>query len=335
LVDERTGRKQDYSRMDGIVFSGVFAPKNTPAWASDREQLWNRVERREDESNRANSARLAREIRIALPHELTDQQRQWLVKDFVREQFVRKGMVADVNIHGPGAEGDERNHHAHILVTLRTINSEGFGLVNRNWNTKAQLNDWRAEWERLANKHLERHGHEERIDCRTLEAQGIDRQPTMHRGPHVDAIERRGLVADNSHENTARRDELGELRAALSNITRDIVAEQKERAAEVAPGLAEIGPGEIVGALSGFTAAVKDALKPLAILGALAGEDQPTPPPTKEAAEAQRQERMVQAMERLRNRERRRLQDNDNQKQIDPDRQRDEDDYGGRNRQRR
>jgi ATP-dependent exoDNAse (exonuclease V) alpha subunit len=101
LEDERTGINKDYSRVGGVQFSGVFAPKDAPEWAKDREQLWNHVERREDESNRANSAQLAREIRIALPHELTDQQREWLVKDFVREELTRKGMVADVNIHAP------------------------------------------------------------------------------------------------------------------------------------------------------------------------------------------------------------------------------------------
>ena len=135
LEDERTGQTKDYRKLDGLMFSGVFAPKDAPAWASDRQQLWNAVERREDESNRAASARLAREIRIALPHELTDQQREWLVKDFVREQLTRKGMIADVNIHAPGGKGDDRNHHAHILVTLRNVGPEGFGLVNREWNS--------------------------------------------------------------------------------------------------------------------------------------------------------------------------------------------------------
>lgn len=227
LEDERTGLKKDYSRMDGVIFSGIFAPKDAPAWANDRQQLWNAVERREDESNRANRAQLAREIRIALPHELTDQQREWLVKDWVREQLTRRGMVADVNIHAPGGEGDDRNHHAHILVTMRELRPDGFGPKVREWNSREQVEQWRERWEHLANKHLERHGHEARIDRRTLEAQGVDRQPTTHRGPHVDAIERRGVEADNTRENADRRAELAELRAALTNITHDIAAERR------------------------------------------------------------------------------------------------------------
>jgi MobA/MobL family len=232
LEDERTGLKKDYSRMEGVQFSGIFAPKDAPEWAKDRQQLWNEVERREDQSNHAEKAQLAREIRIGLPHELTEQQREWLVKDWVREQLVRKGMVADVNIHEPHSDGDDRNYHAHILVTMREIGPDGFGLKAREWNSKAQLEQWRESWEHMANKQLERHGHDVRIDRRTLEEQGIEREPTTHRGPQVDGIERRGVEADNSRQNADNAAELAQLRAALSNINRDIAAERNERAAE-------------------------------------------------------------------------------------------------------
>ena len=154
LQDERTGQTKDYSRMNGLAFSGVFAPKNAPAWASDRQQLWNEVERREDASKRAADAQLARQIIVALPCELTGQQREWLVKDYVREQFTRKGMIADVNIHEPSGTGDERNHHAHILLTMRTVAPEGFGPKVREWNSREQVEKWREEWERITNRHL-------------------------------------------------------------------------------------------------------------------------------------------------------------------------------------
>jgi len=242
LEDERTGLKKDYSRMEGVQFSGIFAPKDAPEWAQDRQQLWNEVERREDESNRANSAQLAREIRIALPHELTDEQREWLVKDWVREQVTRKGMVADVNIHAPGGDGDDRNHHAHILVTMREIGPDGFGPKVREWNSREQVEQWRESWERMANKQLERHGHDARIDRRSLEEQGIEREPTMHRGPHVDAIERQGIVPENTRQTMDAAAELAALRATLSNITRDIAAERNERAAEATAAPRQVQP---------------------------------------------------------------------------------------------
>ena len=80
--------------------------------------------------------------------------------DFVREQFQRKGMIADVNIHAPGAKGDDRNYHAHILLTMRRIGPEGFGPKVREWNSREQLENWRAAWERIQNRYLERHGHD-------------------------------------------------------------------------------------------------------------------------------------------------------------------------------
>jgi ATP-dependent exoDNAse (exonuclease V) alpha subunit len=313
LEDERTGQTKDYSRYGGVEFSGIFAPKDAPAWASDRQQLWNEVERREDASNRAASAQLAREVVIALPHELTDQQREWLVKDFVREQFTRKGMVADVNIHAPGGEGDQRNHHAHILVTMRSIGPEGFGPKVRAWNSDAQLEQWREQWELMTNKQLERHGHEARIDRRTLEAQGIEREPTTHRGPHVDAIERRhNIEAENTTQNTDRADELAELRASLSNITRDIAAERNELAAgktSVSPHQPEPANNnqpeanfsadlestvesarDVSGNVSSAIGGAANALAETAVklVTAFLGADRPTPPPTKEVAEAMR-----------------------------------------------
>lgn len=206
LRDERTGEWKDYSRAGEVQFSGIFAPKNAPEWTHDRTALWNAVERAEDGSTRPQQAQLARSMDLALPHELTDEQRRQLVTDFVREQFVRKGMIADVAIHRPGGEGDDRNHHAHILLTMREIGPDGFGPKVREWNNRGNVERWREAWEHTTNRYLERHGHEERIDRRTLEAQGIERDPTKHRGPHVDAMERKGLRTDRLHGQQSREE---------------------------------------------------------------------------------------------------------------------------------
>ena len=118
----------DYRRRGaGVVFSEVVAPENAPAWAWDREKLWNAVEAKEDTHNRHASAQLAREFIVALPKELTAEQRETLVRGFVRSELVSRGMVADLSIHEP-KEGD--NFHAHILCSLREIGPEGFDKKN-------------------------------------------------------------------------------------------------------------------------------------------------------------------------------------------------------------
>ena len=105
-----------------------------------------------------------------------------------------------------------------ILLTMREIGPGGFGPKVREWNSREQVEKWREEWERITNRHLERHGFDERIDRRTLAAQGIERERTAHRGPHMDAIARL--------ENEADADELAGLRVQLAKIERDIRAEE-------------------------------------------------------------------------------------------------------------
>jgi ATP-dependent exoDNAse (exonuclease V) alpha subunit len=221
ITDERTGEVKDYSRKNGILFSGIFAPKDAPEWAHDRAELWNHAEAAETRKN----SQLAREIEVSLPHELTEQQREYLIKDFVREQFVRHGMVADVNIHAPDRQGDERNYHAHILLTTREISPDGFTDKNREWNTTETLEKWREGWEITANRYLERFGHEERIDRRTLEAQGIKREPTQHQGAQITAMQRRGIETERGEELKAEQERSSErekTRDELEKLSREI-----------------------------------------------------------------------------------------------------------------
>lgn len=231
LTNERTGEGHDYTRAEGLVFSGIFAPKNAPEWAQDRERLWSEVEKAEVRKD----AQLAREVQIALPHELTDEQRRQLITDFTRENFVRKGMIADVAIHAPDREGDDRNHHAHILLTMREIGPEGFGKKKREWNSKAQLQEWREKWENLANRYLERHGHEARIDHRSLEEQGIDREPTSHNGPTATQMEREGEASergDINREIEARNRERERLKIALRATSLELAGAERAKAEE-------------------------------------------------------------------------------------------------------
>lgn len=242
IRDERTGEMKNYSRRAGLMFSGMFVPKDAPEWAKDRAALWNAVERKEDDSKRRASAQLAREITVALPHELTDKQRQQLVTDFVREQFMRRGMVADVSIHAPAAKGDQRNYHAHILLTMREIGPDGFGDKARDWNSREQMTKWRDAWERIQNRYLERYGHTSRVDQRSLAAQGIEREPTTHLGPQAHAMEKekgvetdRGKIHresfDAARETARLKRELAQVNAQLREADRQPTAAKTSRQA--------------------------------------------------------------------------------------------------------
>lgn len=193
LTNERTGEQHDYRRKGGLLFSGLYLPAGSPDWANDRSALWNAAEQAEKRSD----STIARHYIVALPHELTDEQRRWLVQDFVKENFTRKGYAVDVCIHAPDEDGDDRNYHAHILVSDRRLTADGFAPDKKERQLKAaerkaELLAQRQSWEKIGNRHLARHGHAPTLDHRTLEAQGIDREPTKHVGVHATAMERQG-----------------------------------------------------------------------------------------------------------------------------------------------
>ncbi|PZO61882.1 MAG: hypothetical protein DI498_15460, partial [Paracoccus denitrificans] len=167
IHDARTGLDFDYRARSGVTHVEILAPAHAPDWVHDRAALWNRVEAAETRKN----SQLAREIRVALPAELGHEARVELVRDFCQRSFVDRGMVADIALHAPGLSGDERNHHAHILLTTREIDADGFTTKNRDWNAVAVLEDWREAWAQDSNLALEQAGHALRVDHRTLEAQ--------------------------------------------------------------------------------------------------------------------------------------------------------------------
>lgn len=172
LRDHQTGEEKDYTRKDRVHHKEIIAPENAPAWARDREELWNRVELVEKRKD----AQLCREINVALPREIPGPNQKHFVRKFVQENFVARGMVADIALHDLHGE----NPHAHIMLTTREIGPEGFGKKNREWNDKAFLQAQREAWAEHCNKRLEPG---QKIDHRSLEAQGVDRFPQIHLGP--------------------------------------------------------------------------------------------------------------------------------------------------------
>jgi len=194
---------QDYSRKTGVVHSEILLPEGAPARWQDRTTLWNEVEATE----RRKDAQLFREVEIALPRELPQAEAISLVRDFVREQFVAKGMVADLGVHwGHTGKGDEQPH-AHVMLTMRAVGPEGFGQKVRDWNRVEHLVGWRARWAEVANARLAELGYDLRIDHRSNAAQGIELEPQNKIGPAGARREARGQHAERAaeHEALARR----------------------------------------------------------------------------------------------------------------------------------
>lgn len=239
LVDERTGEIHDYTRKSGVTHSEVLAPEGTPEWMKDRNELWNAVENVE----RRKDAQLSREIQISLPHELDQESRRRLVLDFVQKQFVNQGMIADVAIHAPSQAGDDRNHHAHVMLTMRELTGKGFGKKNRDWNSPEVLTNWREEWAQEQNRALERGGHDARVSHLSFEAQGIDREPTQHLGPVASDMERNGKASRIGDENREIANDNSE--RVLDHIERSKLDEQIAREQRKFEGWAEYKTGEL------------------------------------------------------------------------------------------
>jgi len=196
ITDERTGQTHDYTRKGGVESAALVLPDGAPEWASDRSALWNAAERAEKRKD----ACVAREYEVALPSELPPEERRRLAADFAREMANREGCAVDVCIHAPGRGGDGRNHHAHLLRTTRKVGAEGLGAKldteKAGRNRKQDLEAVRERWAELVNERLRRHGIDGQIDHRSLEAQGIGREPSRHLGPAVSGLVRRGASSD-------------------------------------------------------------------------------------------------------------------------------------------
>jgi ATP-dependent exoDNAse (exonuclease V) alpha subunit len=219
IEDEITGIVHDYTRKLNVDYSEIITPvssaRTDDKWLVNREQLWNRVEQVEKRKD----AQLAREITIAIPVELDRASQIELVREYVRSNYVERGMIADLNLH----HLDGKNPHAHILLTMRNLQTspEGeveFGLKNTDWNNKELLIAQRQNWEEIANRYLAASGSDARIDCRSLEEQGSPFIPQIHVGVHAMAMKRKGITTDRGNEFDRIEAENNDIRARLEQI---------------------------------------------------------------------------------------------------------------------
>ena len=233
ITDERTGEVHDYTRKGDIEHSEILVPPGSPAWGQDRSALWNAAEAAENRKD----ARVARDYEVAIPKELTREQGIALVRDFSQSIADRYGVAVDFNVHRDqlknwdGSEKGYQAYHAHILTSTRKLGRDGFGAkadpelsdTKRKSlgldNGAAEVSKVRERWEIAANRHLEQASQSQRIDRRSLEAQGIDREPTVHLGPVATDLERRGIRSD-----------LGEINRRIETAWFNGIEERKERA---------------------------------------------------------------------------------------------------------
>ncbi|SHF68404.1 plasmid mobilization system relaxase [Litoreibacter ascidiaceicola] len=202
---QREGRVHDYTRKQGIEETFILTPKDAPDWASDRSRLWNEAEASETRRNSVT----AREWELALPSEISAEDRSQITRQFAEELVSRYGVAVDVAIHAPHREGDQRNHHAHVLTSTRKLEAEGFTAKTRVLDSAktggVEIEQMRGLWAELQNRALERVGEVERVDHRSLEkqretaldrgdkltAEELDRDPELKLGPAANSMERR------------------------------------------------------------------------------------------------------------------------------------------------
>ncbi|HGK4319333.1 TPA: MobQ family relaxase [Klebsiella pneumoniae] len=167
MVDHRTGEihGEKSANRDDLVYAEILAPKDTPDFLTkSSNDLWNFVEKTEKRKD----ARTAKEFKITLPTELSNEQNIALMKDFLLNHFVDKGIICDFVLHN---DKDNKNPHAHVMITTREITPNGFGKKVRSWDEEKTLHDWRKQWSKTQNKHLKNAGLKSRVSHRTLEEQ--------------------------------------------------------------------------------------------------------------------------------------------------------------------
>ena len=255
IKNEYDGIVHDFTRKGGIAHTEIILPQNAPQEFSDRGTLWNSVEKIEKSKN----SQLAREIEVALPKELNREKQIELVREYVKENFVKIGMCADIALH----DKDDGNPHAHILLTMRPLNEdktwgakskkeyildengEKVKLKNGNyktrkintvdWNEQDKAEHWRKAWADITNKYLEENSIQDKVDHRSYQRQGIEEIPTIHLGVSASQMEKKGIATDRGNINREIRKQnrlLQEIKLRIKALMRWIRGIGKEEKAE-------------------------------------------------------------------------------------------------------
>ena len=211
IKDERTGKEHDYTKRSGVVSTRLHTPNDLKI---ERNELWNLAEATETRKN----SRTAREIVVNLPHELSGRERIMLVNEFAKDLANQYGVAVDVAIHTPDAQGDNRNHHAHIMLTTRKLERLESGRVALTSKSQLEMSNTqlkerdlpsardelkliRKQWADLTNKHFKEAKVDARIDHRSHKDRGLEQLPTQKLGWEASAMERKGIATDKGDYN--------------------------------------------------------------------------------------------------------------------------------------
>ena len=220
LFSEYYGEISDYTRKRGIVHSEILLPSHAPPEYSERQSLWNSVEKAELHPK----AQLAYSFDIALQNEFSIEENIALARQFLLNEFVSHGMICDFAVHLPDRKDGIQNPHFHVLCPMRPLDENGqWGAKQRrvyrldengnqvldkkgqpifdavsttDWGSPETLEHWRKAWCDLCNAKFAEKGLDERIDHRSYERQGVELLPTVHEGPTVRAMEKRGVATE-------------------------------------------------------------------------------------------------------------------------------------------
>lgn len=223
LHDDRLNRDHDFSNKAGVIHSEVMLPKGAPERLNDRTTLWNEVEAGEKRKD----AQLAREVEFSIPREMNEKQGVALARDFVAEQFVKRGMVADLNVHWDKAKDGSPKPHAHVMLSMRDVGPEGFGQKNRDWNSGELLQGWREAWAAHVNERMAELGLEGLIDHRSHADRGIELEPQHKIGPAGMRRLDRGEDAERADDHRRIARENGDKIAADPRIALDGITRQQ------------------------------------------------------------------------------------------------------------
>jgi hypothetical protein len=254
IEDERQGKVHDYRYKHDLVHCEILLPETAPERLASRAVLWNEIEQIEKQKN----AQLAREVRVALPQELSREQNIELARDIARE-FVKEGMIADLCIH----DEETGNPHAHIMLTMRSLDENGdweaksrkayvvdedgerirlqsgqwksYKVDTTDWNKDYKVEQWRGMVADRTNETLERYLQPDRVDHRSYARQGFEQIPLERLSRTAWEMEQRGIqTAEGERRRQIEADNrrLEALATAREQVTRDMDGEQKRRAQE-------------------------------------------------------------------------------------------------------
>ena len=222
IVDDEFRKTHDYTRKGGVAFSEILLCVNAPSKYSDRQILWNEVQKIEKQKN----AQLCREVEVALPIEFSRNEQIEVIREYIKKNFTDKGMIADWSLH----DKSDGNPHAHILLTMRPLKPNGewetkrkdryaldengnkipivdpltnqqkigaggrkmwerISVPTTDWNDQTKAEEWRKSWADICNEHLKGQAH---IDHRSYARQGKKQLPTIHEGYVARKIARSG-----------------------------------------------------------------------------------------------------------------------------------------------